>query len=117
MAKKSEFNMSAEVRALLQKNNELTGPDIYAALSKKVTGQTINKNSCQVAFANARKKMGLTRKKKSGKQIHSTTAKPATDTVTVSLTALRSARDLLSRTNGNIGLATAVLREVKALQE
>ena len=106
--------MSAEVRALLEGNNELTGPEIYAALSKKVTGQTINRNSCQVAFANARKKMGLTRKKKSGKRIYRKVAKPATDTI--SLSALRSARELLSRTNGDIGIATAILREIKALQ-
>ena len=114
MAKISGFNMSAEVRALLEKNNKLTGPEIYAAISKKATGQTINKNSCQVAFANARKKMGLTRKKDSGKRFRRRAVQPATDTV--SLAALRSARDLLSRTNGSVELAAAVLREVKALQ-
>lgn len=114
MAKKSSFNMSAEVRALLQSNRNLTGPEVYAALTKKFPGQKINKNSCQVAFANARKKMGLTRKKKSGKPIYRKVAKPTADTV--SLSALRSARELLSRTNGDVAVATAVLKEVKALQ-
>lgn len=115
MAKKSGFNMSAEVRALLQKNNQLTGPEIYATLSKKFPGQKINKNSCQVAFANARKKMGLTRKSsKSGKPIYRKVAKPSSDRV--SLSALRSARELLARTDGDLSLATAILREVKALQ-
>ena len=113
MAKKSSFNMSAEVRALLQSNKNLTGPEVYAALTKKFPGQKINRNSCQVAFANARKKMGLTRKK-SGKRIYRKVVKPAADTV--SLTALRSARELLARTNGDVAVATAVLKEVKALQ-
>lgn len=106
--------MSAEVRALLEGNNELTGPEVYAKLSEKVPGQTINKNSCQVAFANARRKMGLTRSKKSAKRIHRKVAKPANDKV--SLSALRSARELLSRTDGDIELATAILREIKSLQ-
>ncbi len=113
MAKKSNFNMSAEVRALLQSNKKLSGPEVYAALTKKFPGQKINKNSCQVAFANARKKMGLSRRK-SGKRIVRRVAKPSAETV--SLAALRSARELLSRTDGDVAVATAVLKEVKALQ-
>ena len=111
--------MSAEVRRLLEENNQITGPEVYAALAGKVTGQTINKNSCGVAFANARKKMGLSRKSKiGGNRVVRSVAKPigAAATDTVSLSALRSARELLTRTNGDIGLATAILREIKALQ-
>jgi hypothetical protein len=121
MAKKSRFNMSAEVRALLKANNNITGPKVYEALCQKATGQTINKNSCGVAFANARKKMGLSRKSK--KKIGSDNksrrgAKSATtSTDTISLSALRCARELLVRTNGDVSVAAAVLREVKALQD
>ena len=114
MAKKSDFNMSAEVRKLLQADKDLTGPKVYEILSKRFSGRTINKNSCGVAFATARKKLGLTGKRKSGKRIYKRVAKPGSDTV--SLLALRSARELLSRTNGDVGLATTILREVQAIQ-
>lgn len=118
MAKKSDFNLSAEVRAMVEANNDITGPEVYAALSKKAKGRKINQNSCGVAFAMARKKLGLTRKR--GTKIASRPTsrrvpKPGSDTI--SLAALRSARELLSRTNGDIATATAVLREVKALQD
>ena len=114
MAKrKSSFNMSAEVRALLRSNKKLRGPEVHAALAKKFPGKPINKNSCQVAFANARKKLGITRRTK-GKGIYRKVARPSVDTV--SLTALRSARELLAKTNGDVALATAILKEIKALQ-
>lgn len=114
MARKSGFNMSAEVRALLKRNKKLTGPEAYEKLLKKFPGKSINKGSCQVAFANARRKMGLTRKKTGAKRIYRKVAKPVNDNVPLS--ALRSARELLSRTNGDLQLATAILREVKSLQ-
>ena len=117
MAKKSEFNLSAEVRALVEANNSITGPEVYATLSKKNKGRKINQNSCGVAFAMARKKLGLTRKNaktKIGRPVSKRVAKPGNDSV--SLAALRSARELLAKTNGDLATATAVLREVKALQ-
>ncbi len=119
MSKKSRFNMSAEVRALLKANNNISGPEVYEALCQKTTGQKINKNSCGVAFANARKKMGLTRKskKKIGSDNNSRRGAKSTATDTISLSALRCARELLVRTNGDVSVAAAVLREVKALQD
>ena len=121
MSKKSRFNMSAEVRALLKANNNISGPEVYEALCQKTPGQKINKNSCGVAFANARKKMGLTRKskKKIGSDNNSRRGakSTATATDTISLSALRCARELLVRTNGDVSVAAAVLREVKALQD
>ena len=114
MARKSGFNMSAEVRALLKANKNLTGPEVYEKLTKKFSGQSINRNSCQVAFANARRKMGLTGRKAGAKRIYKKVPKTVNDSV--SLSALRSARELLSRTNGDVQLATAILREVKSLQ-
>ena len=113
MAKKSAFNMSAEVRNLLGKDETMSGPEVLAALSKKFPGQKINKGSCNVAFAMARKKLGLTGKG-TGNRIYRKVAKP--DAETVSLSALRSARELLNRTNGDVALANAILKEVKMLQ-
>lgn len=117
MAKKSDFNLSAEVRELVEANNSITGPEVYATLSKKHKGKKINQGSCGVAFAMARKKLGLTRKKAkkiSGKSISRTVRKPSTDTV--SLAALRSARELLAKTEGDVDAAVAVVKEVKAIQ-
>lgn len=118
MAKKSDFNLSAEVRALVEANNSITGPEVYAAVSKKAKGRKINQNSCGVAYAMARKKLGLTRKragKIAGGPVSRRVPKPSGDTI--SLAALRSARELLARTNGDLATATAILREVKALQD
>lgn len=112
--KKPDFNMSAEVRALLKSNSRMTGPEVFSTLTKKFPDQKINRNSCQVAFANARKKMGLSRSQ-SGQQITRKVARPSNDSI--SLSALRSARELLSQTNGDVALATSVLREVKLLQD
>jgi hypothetical protein len=115
MAKKA-FNLSAEVRALVKSNNELTGKEVYQTLSKKSRG--INQNSCAVAFSKARRELGLTKKKTGGKRISKKVAKPRTAvaTDTVSFLALRSARELLSHTNGDVRLATAILKEIQALQ-
>lgn len=112
--KKSSFNMSAQVRALLEANNNMTGPEVYAALTKKFPKQKINRGSCQVAFANARKKMGLSRSR-GGQRVIRRVAKPSAGNI--SLAALRSARELLQHTHGDTPLATSILREVKALQE
>ena len=113
MAKKSGFNMSLEIRRLLTANKNLSGPEVYELLRKKFPGKSINKGSCQVAFTNSRKKLGL-RGKKRGRQFVRKVTKPSTDTV--SLSALRSARELLANTNGDVAMATAILKEMKALQ-
>ena len=116
MAKKSQFNMSAEIRALLKEKQQLTGPELYAKLSQKNPSQKINKNSFGVAFSTARRKLGISRKRRpsvKGKRITRRVAKPSSDFV--SLSALRSARDLLTHTKGDVSMATTVLREVKAM--
>ncbi|MCH2210595.1 MAG: hypothetical protein MK110_04800 [Fuerstiella sp.] len=121
MAKKSRFNMSAEVRTLLKADNNITGPQVYAALCRKAPNQTINKNSCGVAFANARKKMGLTRRSKKKIGTESRYERGAKSSIlstqTISLAALRCARELLAKTDGDVTVAAAVLHEVKALQK
>ena len=115
MAKKTGFNMAAELRGLLKSNKKMTGNEAYNALKKKFPGQKINKSSCLVAFTNARGKLGVSKNSQgSGKRIYRKVAKPSADTV--SLSAFRSARELLSNTNGDVTVAVAVLKEVKALQ-
>ncbi len=120
MAKKDDdFKLSAEVVALLKEDRTLTGPQVYKALTAKFPGRKINRNSCSVAVSNARKKLKIRVKRKKGgrkvRRVARPTAVPSVDTV--SLPALRSARELLSHTKGDVRLATAVLKEIRALQD
>ncbi|MEY3175702.1 MAG: hypothetical protein RLZZ436_3616, partial [Planctomycetota bacterium] len=54
-------NVSSEVRSLVEGNQSLRGPEVLALLKEKYPNVTFNTNSVQVAFANARRKLGLTR--------------------------------------------------------
>ncbi|MFN5587965.1 MAG: hypothetical protein ACK5DR_21910, partial [Planctomyces sp.] len=54
-------NVSKEVRALVEGNQEIRGPEVIANLKERFPTMVLNENSVQVAFANARRKLGLTR--------------------------------------------------------
>lgn len=121
MAKKSDFNMSKAIRDLLERNPKMTGTEVYNALKKKNPRRSINRGSMGVAFTNARQKLGISAPKKSSKRakkrgggVVRRVAKPSSDNI--SLSALRSARELLSATGGDVSTATAILKEMKALQ-
>ena len=115
--KKSGFNMAAEIRALLEADNNLSGKDVEAALKKKFPRERINSNSCGVAFSNQRKKLGLSRggkksvrKKRPGR---TAAARPA---VSVDLSALQAAKHLLAACNGDDQMALAAIRQLNSLQ-
>jgi len=122
MAKKSGFNMSEEIRQLLRADRKMTGTQVYNALKKKFPRKAINRGSMGVAFTNARQKLGISapkkkaeKAKKRGGKVVRRVARPSTDNI--SLSALRSARELLAATSGDVSTATAILKEMKALQD
>ena len=121
-AAKGEFVMAAEIRALLESNKNLTGPEVVAALQKKFPSQEINRNSASVAFANARKSMGITSAKRVKKRrrpvrrnvLRSTPT--ATTSSPVNLEVLQAAKSLLQKCGGDASAASNALKSVAALQ-
>ena len=81
---KSGVVISQEILALVQANKAIKGPEVMVALREKFPKESFNEASCQVAYANARKKLGLTRTlaKRPGKALSGQTRlKPVTPVV------------------------------------
>lgn len=127
----SDFNMAEEIRNLLANDKNLTGRDVVNQLRQKFPKQQINDSSCQVAFANARKKMGIStvRKKRpvgnAGKKSTRTwstapkssgNAASAADNATPSIDRLLAAKQLLQQCGGDASLAAAAVKQVASLQ-
>ncbi|MCA9062543.1 MAG: hypothetical protein KDA96_05775 [Planctomycetaceae bacterium] len=117
MAKRdSAFNMSEEIRALLTANNEMTGRDVINALKKKFPKASINDASCQVAYSNSRKKLGIVKtvKRRPGKARPGRPAKAAVGALDLQL--LKAAKGLLEQCGGDANVAAEALRSVASLQ-
>lgn len=115
-AARGEFNMSAEIRNLLQSNPALSSRDVFEALKEQFPEQSINRNSCNVAFSHARRKLGI----KGGAKRAVRRRRPSAEVSTTKLTAtgslnldlLQSAHDLLTKA----GSADAAVQAIKQLQ-
>lgn len=60
MAKKPDFNQSAEIRSILQKlGKDAKFRDVFEKLRANHKGRRFNENSCMQAFAVARRKLGF----------------------------------------------------------
>ena len=108
MAKKAanDFNMAEEIREHLTKNPSATGREVEESLRKKFPKQKINRNSCGVAFSNARKKLGL--RKPTG--FRSFTGTP------VDVNILRAAKNYLAQCGGDENRALSGLKQLADLQ-
>ena len=113
-ASRSEFNMAAEIRALLTKDPSLSGRQVVEGLEGKFPGRRINRNSASVAFSTARRQLGIVgsrkktvRRRKPGRN---GLAAPG-----MSLTALQAARKLIAEVGG-AEVAMAAIRHVESLQ-
>ncbi|MCA9034173.1 MAG: hypothetical protein KDA91_03530 [Planctomycetaceae bacterium] len=126
-ASSDEFNMAREIRNLLSTNKELTGREVLDQLRKKFPKQPLNENSCQVAFANARRKLGISTVRKrrpvgaGKKRATRTWSAPArseavTQAPAQGLELLLAARQLLQTCGGDAAAATAAIKQVAALQ-
>lgn len=123
MAKKKAarggFNMSAEIRALLTANPQSTGREVYEALCAKFPGEKINENSCNVAFSNSRRKLGLGKsggRKTVRRQRPAAAAAKVARSVegSVSLDAIRAACDLLAKA-GSVEAAVSIVKSLQPL--
>jgi hypothetical protein len=133
-AGKSGIIVAQEIRALIEANNNIKGPEVMNALREKFPKETFNDKSCQVSYANIRKSMGLSRtlkkkpgtsKKKAGRppgrpvgtwrpSIAPASAAAAESAVDISL--LQAAKALLQHCNGDAAVAVQALKQIAALQ-
>jgi hypothetical protein len=131
-AAKDGVNVTREVQAIVEGNTSIRGPEVLTVLKEKFPNVTFNTNSVQVAFANARRKLGLTRvlarrpRKKAllarrprlatgipaAPATAPTTSAPASDMMAT----LQAARDLLKAAGGDISVAKEALGLVASLQ-
>ncbi|MCA9060039.1 MAG: hypothetical protein KDA85_16140, partial [Planctomycetaceae bacterium] len=120
----ASVSMAEEIRILLKENQALSGREVIEALRKKFPKADINENSCQVAYSNARRKMGLVRtvKRRPGKKKSvGKVGRPAATTVSsspvsVDITMLKAAKAYLEQCKGDAALAAETLRQIAALQ-
>ena len=130
-ASKDGVNVSAEIRALVESNKDIRGPEVITALKEKFPGAKFNNASVQVAFANARKKLGLTRTlKKKPRPVGSGSGRrpgrPAAATAApvaaaaaaagVDFSLLQAAKTLLQHCKGDVAAAQQALKQLAALQ-
>jgi hypothetical protein len=123
---KDGVNVSREVFAIVEGSRSIRGPEVLAILKEKYPNATFNTNSVQVAYANARRKLGLTRvlakrpKKKAAtgrpKKAAAAAAQAAPAPAASAPQALEAARDLLRATGCDATAALEALRIVASLQ-
>lgn len=131
-AAKDGVNVTREVQAIVEGNQSIRGPEVLTVLKEKFPNVTFNTNSVQVAFANARRKLGLTRvlarrpRKKAllarrprlatGIPAAPTSAPPTSAPASDMMATLQAARDLLKSAGGDISVAKEALGLVASLQ-
>lgn len=129
-AAKDGVNVTREVQAIVEGNQAIRGPEVLAVIKEKFPNVTFNTNSVQVAFANARRKLGLTRvlarrPRKKGLLARRprlavtapTPAAPAASAPTSDMmVTLQAARDLLKAAGGDVATAQQALSLVASLQ-
>lgn len=125
-AAKEGVVISQEILSLVQSNKGIRGPEVMVALREKFPKVDFNEASCQVAYANARKKLGLTRtvaKRPAGSTSRpaaaakaSATTAPASAGAAVDINLLQAAKALLQQCNGDSAAAILALKHVASLQ-
>ncbi|HWL07238.1 MAG TPA: hypothetical protein VNQ76_02380 [Planctomicrobium sp.] len=124
-AARGEFNMSAEIRNLLQDKPALSSREVFEALKAQFPDQEINRNSCNVAFSHARRKLGIkggARKSVRRRRPGAAAAPAATPKASVAaaggplnLDLLQAARALLTKA-GSADAAVQAIKQLQALQ-
>lgn len=130
-ASSAGFNVSQEVRKIVEADNEITGRGVYEQLEKKYPGKPINSGTVGVAYSKARASLGLTRSVKkrrpagrvgrrpgrpAGSTMKSTTAATTSSSSSVGFDILSAAKSLLAACNGDASVAAAAVKQVQSLQ-
>lgn len=117
MAKKksarSEFNMAAEIRALLGQNPSLSAREVHEALQRKFPNEKVNKSSCDVSYYTFRRKMGLGKPRRKVRRLKPGSRGPRPGRV--NLDALLAARKFIADVGGE-ETAVAAIKQVASLQ-
>ncbi len=118
--------IAQEILSLVQADKAIKGPEVMVALREKFPKVDFNEASCQVAYANARKKLGLTRtvvKRPAGSSRPAqVTGRPKASPVVQAsagapdMNLLQAAKALLQSCNGDAAVAQLALKQVAALQ-
>ncbi|MEI6539896.1 MAG: hypothetical protein WCO86_10285 [Planctomycetota bacterium] len=134
MAKRSSSGNSGivvaqEIRAMIEANNSIKGPEVLTALKEKFPKELFKEKSCQVTYANIRKNMGLSRtiQQKPGapKAENGTTSwqLACRDRIcfdgqkkTVNMSLLQAAKTRLQHCHGDAAVAVQALKQIAALQ-
>lgn len=114
-AARGDFNMSEEIRNLLKNDASMSSREVFEALVRDFPGQEINRNSCNVAFSHARRKLGI---KGSGNRAvrHRRPSVAVSSSVgSLNLGILQAARELLSQA-GSPEAAVQAIQDLQALQ-
>lgn len=131
-AGKDGIVVSQEIRAMINANSSIKGPEVMALLREKFPKASFNDKSCQVSYANIRKQMGLSRtlKKKPGASKKKPGQRPgrpagtwrqasASDSAAesvVNISLLQAAKALLQHCHGDVAVAAQALKQIAALQ-
>ena len=125
-AGKDGIVVAREIRAMIEANKGIKGPEVMAALREKFPKESFNDKSCQVSYANIRRSLGLSRtlqkepsvpKKKAGRPVGTwrQAAAPTADSA-VNIGLLQAAKTMLQHCNGDAAVAAQALKQVASLQ-
>jgi hypothetical protein len=123
-AGKDSVNVSKEIRELVEGNNAIRGPEVIAILKEKYPNFKFNENSVQVAYANARRKLGLSRtvaprpigRQPIGRGARLVSVGPVPGVSgDVSMGMLQAAKELMRAAGGDANLAQHALKQLAAL--
>lgn len=118
-AARGEFNMSQEIRAILQENAKLSSREVFEQLQARFPDQAINRNSCNVAFSHARRRLGIRGGSKRAVKVQrpSSTVRVAASASgeTVNFGLLKAARKFLAEA-GSASTAISAIQQLESLQ-
>lgn len=116
-AARGEFNMSEEIRNLLRENSGLTSRQVFEELQKRFPGQSINRNSCNVAFSHARRKLGIRPGARRSVRRRRPGAKAAAVNMgkAVNIDLLKAARKFMAEA-GSASAAISAIQQLESLQ-
>jgi hypothetical protein len=131
-SRKSGIVVAKEIRALIEADNDIRGPEVMLALREKFPRETFNDKSCQVSYANIRSRMGLSRtlkkkplaaKGKRGRPVgrpagawRQASGSAASADTAVHIGMLQAAKSLLEHCRGDAMVAIQALKQLASLQ-
>lgn len=116
-ARDDDFNMAEEIRKLLTADPSMGSRKVFETLVETFPGRSINRNSCNVAFSHARRKLGIKPKGRGAKAVRrpGRSGGITASTGVVDLALLKSASKFLAEAGSSQNAINAI-QQVAALQ-